>query len=299
MGFFSKRQQRTSTPDLTEMVAATLAAAGFTAVQMNADEFQVNGKVLYLTNLRRFLQDVPHEHWQAEVTRWVSVMTSEPERGQGQGIDDVRDILLPRITHRDMFGSIEDSAAQAAQAARHLTPDLYLLPALDHPDRVETVTSLETYGGWEAIWPVAQANLRALPAPSHSLLDAPAEMTPDAVVHLLETEDFFGATRVLILAETLSRALGQRVEAPLGMIVAMPSRHILGVHVITSAAGVVGATELLSSVATADLPGPLSDLIHYVSPDGSLQPISSRGKNGLTSILAQGAFGEVLAALPE
>ena len=281
------------------MVSSALAAAGLNAKQINAEEFRVDKRTLSLVSLRRVLQDVPHERWQGEVNRWVSIATTDPERGAGECLDDVRDLLVLRIVHRAMFSQTKAEATEAARAALHMTSDLYVLPALDFPDRVETVTSLETYGGWEAIWPVAEANLRALPTPEHSMLDLPAGTTPEAAVHLLETEDFFGASRVLILAEALAAASGQKIEAPLGMIVAMPSRHILGVHVITSAAGVVGATELLSSVATADLPGPLSDLIHYVSPDGSLQPISSRGKNGLTSILAQGAFGEVLAALPE
>lgn len=298
MGFFNRRaKQQDAAPDLTALVAASLTRRGLAFTQLNATEFGVGRQTLYLDNLARATRDLSPDALLAEVDRWVGVMSAE-QPDEKETLDDVRGQILPRILHRDMFAASEEAAEQAARAARVLTNELYLLPAIDRPDTVQTVVNLEPYGGWDAIWPVALANLRALPRPDHRRLETAPGQEGIGTVHLFETNDFFGATRLLVIEEVLATALGGPVDAPHGLLVAMPSRQTLGVHVLgPDAAALTGAMNSLLNLARADLAGALVDQVHYRSPDGRLQRITRTTEDGGATVLVEGAFAEALARL--
>lgn len=298
MGLFSRRRpEPDQAPDLATLVAAELSRRGLSAVQLNASEFAVGAQTLYLDNLSRTTRGLAPDDLQREVTRWVGVMTAAPPSGP-ETLADVRDRIYPRILHRDMFGGTESGAEQAALAARRLTPELYLLPAVDEPETVRTVTNVDAYGGWDEIWPVAVANLRALPAPSHRRIEPDRENDGVGTVHLLEADDFFGATRILLIEEVLGALLGEAVDAPHGMLVAMPGRQLLGVHVLgPDPAAMTGAMRTLVNLARVDVAGALIDQVHYRSPDGALQRISRTDEGGGAAVTVEGAFAEALTRL--
>ncbi|PWD49534.1 hypothetical protein C8046_01190 [Serinibacter arcticus] len=298
MGIFSRRRQpQDSAPDLAGLVAAALTRRGLPFTQLNAGEFAVGSQTLYLENLARMTRDLAPADLEREVERWVGVMTAEKQQGP-ETLEDVRQAIFPRILHREMFAAAEAAAEQAARAARVLTPDLYLLPAIDRPDTVETVLHPETYGGWEAIWPVAVANLRSLPRPDHRRIEAGPGQEGVGTVHLFETEDFFGATRLLVVEEVLAQALGEPVDASHGLLVAMPGRQSLGVHVLgPDPVAMNNAIRTLVNLARADLPGALIDQVHYRSPDGTLQRISRTTDEGGAAVLVKGAFADALGRL--
>lgn len=237
---------------------------------------------------------VPPQEWPNAARSFVASLLPRAD-APDQGLDGVRDVLLPRIF---ALAAVPPEAREHfLRAGLRLTEELVVLPSLDLPDRVETVTNLASLGTWEAIWPVGTANLLALDPPGREDLDA--GQVPDRTVHLLTGQDFYVASRVLVLDQLMARLLGPGFAAPHGMLVATPSRHVLAVHVVTGP-GAVLAIQQLQHLADWDEPshGPtLSNRVHYRSPDGALQPVTSRAPDGSVAINAVGPFEEALRAV--
>lgn len=297
MGFFDGWRKKQS-PDLTTMVADELRSRGFTPTVVSPDELTYPDAAggtqrCYLDNLRKRLADVPTDSWAAEVTRFVGIMTSPPD--SPANLEEVWDRIYPRILHRATFqGLPADAEEQVATAGIRLTDDLLVLPAIDHPDQVATELDVAKYGGWEAVWPVAIENLRRLPQPAYRRFDAD-DGDPAGAVHLFESEDFFGASQLLRMDELLAAA-GLSLDLSNGYLVVLPARTVVAIHPVTSATGVVSAMKPLRYIAEADLPGGITDVVHYRAPDGTLEPVSRRDGADFT-LTVTGRFEDAMRAI--
>lgn len=294
-----RRRRRTPEPrpepwNLIAEAVAAFARAGVEVVPDGAGTLRASdGWVLGLHDLAAMLDRSPRELWPDIVDEHARSMAASRDDAPPTSLDQVRDILLPRLLDtRAGSGSLP---SQAMNAARELAPGLHVLTALDRPRVVSTLTDLDALGGWDAVWPVAMANLRRLPLPRHRAVDTAG--TPSARVHLFSTDDHFGATRVLDLDHVLASAL--RVERPThGTLVALPNRHTLAVHLIESEAVIHAVHAMLAfAESRADGPGPLSPHLYYRSAAGHLERVSRREPDGTAQITATGGLGAAMSAL--
>lgn len=304
MGFFSRRKpisdqmegdQSTATP-LTALVLAALAERGVSATVREPHLIvDTEGRMFGLSNLEDRLSAVPRSDWPAEAQRFVGIVLEGMRAKPRQSVSELGESLLLRIVHPDLGHG--ESNEQVAKNGHALAAGLVVLPAVDHPDRVETLTDLSPLGGWEAVWPAGIANLLRLPTPNHQVVGEAGE--PDRLVHLLISDDFFGASRLLVLEQVLSRVLGTPITAPHGTLIAVPNRHVLAVHVL-SGAGLVAAMNELTRIAVQPVQGfgaPLSTNVYYRSPNGTLQQVASHDGQGRTIITVEGALQEAMESL--
>lgn len=301
MGFFDgwrKKQAEPATePDLMDRVVEAVRQAGLEPVVVDANELTYTDTTggrgrMFLDNLRLQLRDVPASQWQSHIDRFIGAMTQLPETASS--LDEVRDRIYPRLLHRGMFPDEPEFHKQLSGAALPITDDLVALPAVDHPDQVSTELDVDKYGGWDTLWPVAIANLRRLPHPAYRRFDAD-DGDPAGAIHLFESEDFFGATRLFVIEDVLA-AQGVSVDLSNGCLVVMPARTVVAIHAVTSPTGVVSAMGTLRNIAWAELPGALTDLVHYRAPDGSLEPVSTRKGNEFT-LKVTGKFEDAMRAI--
>jgi hypothetical protein len=294
VSLFRRRRPDPGPWDLAAEAAAAFGRAGLpVSVAPEGDLVTADGRRFGLHNLRLVLESTPRARWRAVVDRHARTMAAAVRADDPASLEEVADILLPRVVDAGVAGGT--LPARALAAGRPLAPGLCVLPALDRPETVATLTAVEALGGWDAIWPVATANLRRLPLPEHLVVDT--ETVPSARVHVFRSEDFFGASRVLDLDHLLAATL--RLERPAqGTLVVLPNRHVLAAHVVESAAVLRAVPALLAfAEAQADGPGPLSPHVYHRSADGRLEQVSSRDADGAVHVDATGSLGQALAAL--
>lgn len=294
MGLFRRRRPETEPWDLVAEATAAFARAGLPVTPDDRGDLRTaDGRRFGLHNLDLLLRTAPRDQWPRIVDRHARTMAAAEQQDDPTSLAEVAEIVLPRVVDAGLAGGT--LPARALAVGRPIAPGLTVLPALDRPETVATLTAVEALGGWDAIWPVATANLRRLPLPEHLVVDTPS--VPSARVHVFRSDDFFGASRVLDLDHLLAAAL--RRERPAhGTLVALPNRHVLAVHVVESAAVLRAVPALLAfAEAQADGPGPLSPHVYYRTPDGRLEQVSRRDDDGSVHVDATGALGTALAEL--
>lgn len=294
VGLFRRRRREPEPWDLVTEAVAAFGRAGVPVSPGAEGELRTpDGHVYGLHNLELVLRTAPRAQWSRIVDHHARTMAAARDDEAPTSVEEVRDILLPRVVDTGAAGGTLPAAALAA--GRPLAPGLTVLPALDRPATVATLSAVDDLGGWDAIWPVATANLRHLPLPDHLPVDT--ETVPSARVHVFRSDDFFGASRVLDLDHLLAAVL--RLERPAhGTLVALPNRHVLAVHVVDSAAVLRAVPALLAfAEAQVDGPGPLSPHVYYRSPDGRLEQVSRRDPDGSVHVDATGALGTALSRL--
>lgn len=202
--------------------------------------------------------------------------------------------VLLKLRHVDDLPSTPDF-----EAASRL-PGILALPAVDRPTHVHELLHADRFahlGDYAAVSAIGLANLRALPAPSVESLRAD-EARPDSVVHIFIADDFFGASRVLLLDELLASAL--HVEgAPHGCLVAVPNRHVLAVHILEGV-GVVAASRVLMDLGAsqcATSPGPISPDVYYLPVRGMGQRVGYVEDDGAARFVVEGRLQEAFVAL--
>jgi hypothetical protein len=208
-------------------------------------------------------------------------------------LDAARELLLVKLR------AVEDLPDPRPRYAPEVLPGVLAVAALDYPTHVSELLAderLDELGGWEAVREVAWANLRRLPAPHHQELQGDAG-SDDSSVHVLTTDDFFGASRLLLVEELLA---GLGVERPPhGVLLTVPHRHLLAVHVLRGP-GVVAAVDVLVRLAAgehAGRPGPVSPHVYFRAADGRTQQVTHLEPDGTTAVRVDGAFAEAFAAL--
>lgn len=281
--------------DLEAEAVAAFARGGVDTIPDGEGNLRTpDGGVFGLHNLAVILDRAPREHWRDLVDEHARTMIASQQDALPTSIDEVRDILYPRIHDTGAGGGAWP--AEALATARELAPGLHVLAALDLPHVVSTLTDLDALGGWDSVWPVAMANLRRLPPPEHRVTEI--EATPSARVHIFHTEDYFGATRLLDLDHLLHAAGVEPLTH--GALVVLPNRHTLAVHLVTSPAMVTAAGSMLTFARThAAGAGPLSPHLYFRTMDGRLEQISEPAPrpDGTVQLTAVGAFGQALSDL--
>ncbi|WP_265523530.1 hypothetical protein [Oerskovia flava] len=256
-----------------------------------------DGRTFGLTNLAALLGRLRRSHWRRAVRRHVRTIVVAQSLVPPRTLDEIREIVLPRLVPT---GELSTEPARPPSYAPTAGPDLAVLAALDYPTHVATMSAddaLEPFGGWAAVRPYAEANLRRLPPPEHRAVDADPGR-PDAVVHVFASDDFHGASRLLLLDEVLATHVG--VESPAhGVLFAVPHRHLLAAHVVEGT-GVLRAVGLLARLARsehADAPGPVSPHVYYKGPDGVVETVTRTGDEGEVVVDSTGSLGTALRAV--
>ncbi|GAB3295895.1 hypothetical protein GCM10027298_05740 [Epidermidibacterium keratini] len=278
---------------LVDLAMQSLANRGLQPAYAGQDEIRVGDHRIFLDNLRAQLREVPQQQWPAEIDTFLGPLLAMPQGGSTETLADVSSIIYPRLTGLSAFGDNQDVIEKAIAAGRRVSDELVILPAIDRPETVETVTDPGQYGGWDAIWPVAMNNLRALP-PQHYDQFAPPD-NPAAAIHVLEGEDFFGASRVLVLEDALAKA-GARLDLRNGALIAMPGRSGLAIHPVLDSEGVVTAMTTLIGFANGDMVGTVSTNVYFRAPDGTLQQVSF-ADNGQAEVRVVGPFEDAMRAI--
>lgn len=225
------------------------------------------------------------EAWPKLVSRFVHGAFAEDD-SPPDAFDHVSVLLVPQLRAGPTTGEV-----------REVLAGIYAGVVLDYVDRSSATLSgelIEKYGGWDVVMHQAMANLRHLPAPRVRDIIAD-EDRDDATVHVLRYEDPFGASRVLLWQELLA-SIG--VEAPSqGVLVAIPNRHVLVVHV-PRGEGVIAAVRRMLLIVKrehADQPGPISPHLFYLGPQQPQQV--STLVDGEVEVEVRGPFKQALASL--
>lgn len=279
---------------LTRLVRECFVSHGVEAVPDGRGALvAMDGRRYGLADLSMTVAPEPTSRWPGLVDRHVTGLLASSAQVGPLSLDEVRTQLYPRLRW------VEDLPHAAPSYAPRPLPGVAELAAVDHPSHVTELLSDETVGrigGWPVARKVAMANLRALPAMHHDTVRSD-EARADSDVHVLTTDDFFGPSRVLVLAETLA---GLGIERPsYGVLLAVPNRHLLALHPLEGP-GVVAALQVLARISTGEheKPGALSRHVYYVPATGAAaQQVTSFADDGTLSINVSGALGEAFSAL--
>lgn len=279
---------------LVQLAAQCFAERGFEVVHDGQGTLVSNdGASFGLHNLAVVLRDVPHNRWPRVIDGHVEALVAARTTAIPQSLAEAENMLV------GVLHGVTDLAEGAPDYAPEVLPGVMLLAALDHPSHVSTLASddsIADLGPWPVIEPVIRRNLLALPTPTHRVVHGTDE-PPGGEVHLLVSDDHFGASRAFVLHEMLASVL--RVERPSnGVLVAVPNRHLVVVHVIEDA-GVLDALQLMVNVVRSQFEaevGPVSPHLYYLPADDEAEQITSIDEER-TTIEARGALGETLRRL--
>lgn len=262
---------RAEAGDLVSLARRTFAEHGRETVYDGGGALVGQGHVHGLTNLAALAAQTPPRDWVTMVDRHVVGMLTAYATPDPTGLDEARDLLLPKIR------MLRDIPEPHPAYAPEVLPGLVAVAALDYPTHVSELVSdarVDELGGWPTVREVAWQNLRRLPPPVVSRVLARPD-APDSTVLALACADYFGASRLLVLDEVLA---GQGIERPThGVLVAVPHRHLLLVHVLEGA-GVVAALEMMSRTARGEYqgePGAVSPEVYYRDAEGRGEQVTN------------------------
>lgn len=266
---------------LMAMARTDLAERGLEAT-IHAGHLELaDGRIFGLHNLSVWGSRVREREWPVMIARHMDMMLDKPD---SSGLPDPGKILA-KLRLR------EDLPEQPRYDALEPVPGVVAVVALDHPQHVvETMTLPEGVPDVATSMTLARANLVELPLPDHStkLLD---EDDPTSRVHFFGTDDFFGASRLLVIHDLLARV--DVAHGRGGLLIAVPYRHVLVVHPI-SGTGVVPALNFLVRCAEGEYetePGPVSPHVYHLASDGRTSVVTRAGESG-NAVFVEGAFQE-------
>lgn len=175
--------------------------------------------------------------------------------------------------------------------ARPLAHDLVELLALDLPDSVTVLRDEDVARiGRHELDARARQNLLALPLDECERFGDPGA----GAVHVVEGESFFTASRILAFPELLEAALGSG-EAPYGVMVALPTRHMLAFHVIHGPDLVPAVNRLTGFAAKVfgEAPGGVSPFVYWWRA-GELTQVTGFDDDGALQVHVDGDLAELL-----
>ncbi|GAB2990117.1 hypothetical protein [Actinotalea caeni] len=225
----------------------------------------IDGRAFGLTNVEATLRRTPREHWPEVVSEFARIMNASIDAPGPRSLAQVRDRLYLRLRS-------VDGLPRPPEYGEPVLPGIVPMVAVDHPEHIEEVSSIDNLGSWEEIRALALANIRALPAMSHHPITAD-DSRADATIHVFDTDDYFGPSRVLVLPDLLER-IG---AAPSTDVVAVvPNRHVAAIHPIAGP-GTVMAVRGLVGLARSQYegaPGALSPHVYFLGADGRRQQLT-------------------------
>lgn len=247
-----------------------------------------DGASFGLHNLATHLAQQDQQGWDSHIRQHMSVMV-QSKYGQPE-VTGPGDVYL-------RLRSVTDLPGPVGYPALEPLPGLLALACVDYPTHVvEQISDVEDLGGWESVRPLGLANLAALPTPIvHRRLADPAQQ--DSEVFGLHSDDVYGASRLLVIDQVLRQTL-ELVVPQAGLVVAVPNRHLLLIHVVTGP-GVVPAMARMAGIADEEYqgqPGPLSPHLFHLAKDYQATQITE-DHDGQRSIMVQGTFRTALHQL--
>ncbi|MCL2467801.1 MAG: hypothetical protein FWF02_10405 [Micrococcales bacterium] len=177
-------------------------------------------------------------------------------------------VPVPRLVAR-VVGDRTGSARPGP--GRVFGPGLRQVEVLVGETTISEPVDPTTHGGPALCRRVAMDGLRALRKPRHETLTAGR-----ANVETFVADDVFGASRLLILDELLAETL--LIERPShGMLVVVPNRHLVAVHILESVRSIPAALGLLGELAVIEyrIAEPVSPWVYFRAPDGRLSLLAS------------------------
>lgn len=305
MGIFGRRRQRGPDADgprdpdlpmlsvdqareLGRIVREQLAVRGSEALVDHGTLRLAGGEQLGLHNLGAHACGLPYDQWPALVDRHLDLLMGHWQR-QRESADDRVDPARLLAKLRSAADLPED--ARRADAVQPL-PGVLALLAEDRPDIVVEFFDPGRVDVPDP-WGLARDNLRALPLPEHQVVGE----EPGGDVHVFVSDDFFGASRLLVLPDLLAR-VGARVPGA-GALVAVPNRHLLLVHLVVGP-GVIPALNWMVGVAAHEhpqAPGPVSPHVYHLTPQLQAQQVTAPGPDGGTVVEVRDQFAAAFEQL--
>lgn len=231
----------------------------------------------------------PRRRWRRVVRDHVATLVDLPPSPAELPVDEVLAAAVLRVYSVE---HLPPAMLDVLTYGRHLAEDLVELVVHDSPTATALLLDEDVERcGAEVLRAAALENLLAEPF-AHEVLTA----VGGARLDVLEGESVFVASKVLVLPSVLDRVRGSR-DVPDGVLVAVPDRHHLLLHPVTSA-DVVPALQAMAGLtadAYASAAGGLSPSVYWWKA-GRMTRLSVVGPDGVR-IEVQGEFAEVLERL--
>ena len=279
---------------LRMLVRRAFAEQGVEVVVHEDHVVDVNGRRFGLANLAAVC------HRSDKDKRWPSLVQDHvvtilravdaPDPFTGATFERVRARTVCRIYDH---ASLPDPLLHSY--VRELAPGLVEVLALDLPDSVAVFRDehVEACGGLPALRAMGMVNLAAEPVDHHKILHTPE----GAELHAFTGNSMFVASKALLLEDLLSEVF-DITDTPDGVLVALPNRHELVLHVLRDATAVHALYTLVGYTAEtfAETPGPLSPFVYWWRK-GTFTQVTDTDESGAFRVVVVAELGEVLARL--
>jgi hypothetical protein len=276
---------------LRSLVREAFAERGI-EVTLQPDRVEATGGAQYgLTNVAAACRTAPAKNWPDIVTWHVDRVLRALDAPTVADLDD--ETVLSRVFVRLMGTSMVPDLSWYGYR-RELGGDLIEVLALDSEDSVTLLSDHDVARfGVQSLRESGLVNLLAEPFGEWERI----EVAPGAAFGLLVGESVFTASRLLTLNDVLRRTLGE-ISTPDGVLVCVPTRHQLAVHVLAdeTVMPVLPAMARLALTGYDDGVGPVSPHLFWYR-SGQLQPLSRLDEDGALHIEVDGRFAEVLSRL--
>lgn len=277
-------------------VEAALAETGTSGQWMDDDKGirlpegnPLGSSVLGVQNLAQSCLQLPRSEWSEAARRFVAALLAthqESARLETALADfaEARPLLRSRICSNDML--------VGNHVARPLTDDLSLALWLDLPHSVQSVNPelLETWPhGVDDLLALGLDNVRAELAGVE-----PETITEDDVsIEILESDSFF--------TSTCAACIPKEETLPHGLLVGMPTRHVLMLHRIREIGPALSTMNSLAGLvleAFEQGPGSVSPFVHLLR-DGRFTPVPASLEGNTLSITPPPELIEVFERMSE
>lgn len=248
----------------------------------------IDGRAYGTGNIEASLRLTPREHWHEVVANHVRIMDSTIDSPGARSLAEVRDRVYLRLREQSRLPSPPDYGSP-------VLPGIVGMVAIDHPEHTEELGGIDSFGSWEEIEPLAIENIRRLPPMQHAPVPVDANR-PDTTIHVFDTTDFFGPSRIYALDQLTAR-IGSP-EPALGLLVIVPNRHVIALHEIRGEGGMLAMNGMVNLALAQynERPGALSPHVFYVGADGRREQVTEHTEDRIT-VQIRGAIAETFAAV--
>lgn len=300
MGWFSRKAQtaddtfpflsRDDADHLRRVAADAFAAAGRPMVVHDDRLEGADGAVFGLWNLAALCHDAGRRsQWPAIAARHVEQVLHLPDPS-ALADDGLLDIVMLRVVPTDQ---IPPEHRGRFEHAVDVAEGLLQVLVADYPTTVATLNDTDVDRvGRERMLAAGRARLVAEPVEHESV-----DLGGGVRLETFGGESVYVASKVLVLDEVLRGLHGER-SYPHGVLVAVPDRQTLVLHVPVDA-GVMTALQTMAGSAArmwSTAPGGVSPSVYWWR-DGTLTRISRVDEGGGVAVEVHPELGEVLERL--
>ncbi|WP_185442865.1 hypothetical protein [Kribbella qitaiheensis] len=216
----------------------------------------LGGALFGLGNLARTVNGHPRQSWSRLVEEHFDSLMASILRPPAGPTDPERQLYL-------RLAATSSVPAKWTADLPEFLPGLVAVPASNDNGTFALHFDPSTFGlTWTEAHRIALANLNLLP-------DSVSYIDHDGVQLAVLSDTTWAASRALVLDTVLRESL-QVENPPYGVLVALPTRHLLLIHVIRdlSILPAISAMLRLTHTAYETSPGPLTPTVYLVDPTG-------------------------------